>query len=93
MAIAIYFHPKGMTLAQFEDIHRRLAEAGDSERGGCLHHSCFGRDGDLMVYDIWESQEDFEAFGAKLMLIIAAAGVDVGEPAIMPVHRLEQVAH
>jgi hypothetical protein len=29
MAIAVYFHPEGMTLKQFEEIHRRLDEAGE----------------------------------------------------------------
>jgi hypothetical protein len=90
MAIAVYFHPNGMTLEQFQETHRRLAAAGAAEPSGRLHHSCFGEDGDLMVYDIWESPESFEAFGATLMPIVAEVGIDVGEPTIMPIHRLEQ---
>jgi hypothetical protein len=90
MAIAVYFHPNGMTLEQFEETHRRLAAAGAAEPTGRLHHSCFGEDGDLMVYDIWESPESFEAFGATLMPILDEVGIDAGEPAIMPIHRLEQ---
>jgi hypothetical protein len=43
-----------------------------------------------MVYDVWESQETFEAFGAKLMPILAELGIDVGQPAVMPVHLLDQ---
>ncbi len=92
MAIAVYFHPKGMTMAQFEEVHRRLLEAGDSTPSGRIHHSCFGDDGDLMVYDIWESEEAFGKFGEALMPIIADVGLDVGEPAVMPIHRLEQQA-
>ncbi len=91
MAIAIYFHPKGMTLEQFEETHRRLEAAGASEPEGRIHHSCIGDDGDLMVYDIWESPESFEAFGGTLMPILEAIGIDVGQPSIMTVHRLEQV--
>jgi hypothetical protein len=90
MPIAVYFHPKGMTLDQFEETHRRLAEAGQAEPEGRIHHSCFGQDGDLMVYDIWESPESFEAFGAILMPILGEVGIDPGEPAIMAIHRLEQ---
>jgi len=92
MAIAVYFHPKGMSLSAFEDIHRRLEQAGAEPAAGRLHHSCFGEDGSLMVYDVWESPEAFEAFGAQLMPILAEVGVDAGEPAIMPVHRLDQAA-
>jgi hypothetical protein len=91
MAIAVYFHPKGMTLDKFEETHRRLQEAGAAEPEGRIHHSCFGDDGDLMVYDIWTSPETFEAFGATLMPILAEIGIDAGEPAIMTLHRLEQV--
>ena len=90
MAIAVYFHPKGMTLESFEEAHRRLSEAGVAQPEGQIHHSCFGEDGDLMVYDIWESPESFEAFGKELMPILAEVGVDPGEPAIMPLHKLIQ---
>ncbi|MBV8430152.1 MAG: hypothetical protein JO244_03255, partial [Solirubrobacterales bacterium] len=64
--------------------------AGFKDSHGRLHHSCFGEDGDLMVYDIWESQEAFQAFGAKLMPILAELGIDPGEPSVMPIHVLDQ---
>lgn len=90
MAIAAYFHPRGMTLAQCDEVHRRLAAVGQAEPTGRLHHSCFGDDGDLMVYDVWEAPENFEAFGAALMPILEEIGVDPGEPAVMPIHLLKQ---
>jgi hypothetical protein len=93
MAIAVYFHPKGMTLEQFNEVHHLLQESGKDDPSSRIHHSCFGADGDLMVYDIWESAEAFQAFGEVLMPIIAKVGIDVGEPSVMPLHRLEQVAH
>ncbi|HEV2361996.1 MAG TPA: hypothetical protein VGS21_09870 [Acidimicrobiales bacterium] len=94
MPIAAYFHPKGMTLETYYEIHRRLSSAGAglAEEPGRLHHSCFGADGDLMVYDIWESPEAFEAFGARLMPILGELGVEVGPPDVMPVHMVNQVA-
>jgi hypothetical protein len=55
MALAAYFHPMGMTLKQLEEIHRRLDEAGAEKNPHRIHHSCFGEDGDLMVYVIWDS--------------------------------------
>ena len=90
MAIAVYFHPKGMTLEQFNETHRRLDEVGAAEPRGRIHHSCFGQDGDLMVYDIWESPETFQAFGSTLMPILADIGIDLGEPAVLAIHRLQQ---
>jgi len=92
VAIAVYFHPKGMTLEQFNETHRRLDEVGAAEPQGRIHHSCFGEDGDLMVYDIWESPETFQAFGSTLMPILADIGVDPGEPAVLAIHRLQQTS-
>jgi hypothetical protein len=92
MAIAIYFHPKGLTLDGFNETHRRLVAVGAAEPPGRIHHSCFGEEGDLMVYDIWDSPEAFEAFGATLMPILGELGIDPGEPVITPVHRLQQTA-
>lgn len=90
MAIAVYFHPKGMTLEQFNETHRRLDAVGAAEPQGRIHHSCFGDEGGLMVYDVWESPEAFKAFGVTLMPILADIGLDPGEPAVMPIHRLTQ---
>jgi hypothetical protein len=90
VAIAVYFHPTGMTLKQFEETHRRLQAAGADAPKGRIHHSCFGTDGDLMVYDVWESQAALDAFAATLMPILAEIGLDVGEPSVMELHRLEQ---
>jgi hypothetical protein len=92
MAIAVYFHPKGLSLAQFEQTHRRLEAVGSAQPDGRIHHSCIGDDGDLMVYDVWESPEKFEAFGAVLMPILGELGIDVGEPSVMAVHRLDQTS-
>jgi hypothetical protein len=37
---------------------------------------------------VWESKETFEAFGATLLPILAAAGVDPGEPMISEAHNV-----
>jgi hypothetical protein len=91
MAIAVYFHPDNMTMAQFNEVHRLLQESGNASPKGRIHHSCFGDDGHLMVYDIWEAEEDFRAFGAVLMPIIEQVGFSAGPPDVMVVQRLEQV--
>ena len=41
-----------------------------------------------MVYEVWESQAAFEAFGPTLMPILAGAGIDPGTPDVMPLHNL-----
>jgi len=90
MAIAIYFHPEAMSATQYDEIMTRLDAAGQGKPRGRTHHSTFGPDDHLMVYDIWDSQEDFDAFGQTLMPILAELGVDPGQPDVMPVHRIVQ---
>jgi heme-degrading monooxygenase HmoA len=91
MPIAVYLHPPNLTLEQFDQVDRRVQEAiGGGGPKGNIHHSVFGTDGQLMIYDIWESEADFEAFGKVLMPIVAEMGLDAGEPAVMPVHRLQE---
>lgn len=90
MAIAIYFHPESMTAAQYDDVIRRLEAAGQGKPKGRTHHSTFGPDDHLMVYDVWDSQEDFNAFGQTLMPILAEVGLDPGQPDVMPVHNVIQ---
>ena len=44
--------------------------------------------GAIHVFDIWESQEQFDAFGSTLVPIMTAAGVDPGEPMVANVHNV-----
>jgi len=88
MAIAVYFNPESMSAAQYDETMEKLETAGAGDPSGRLHHSSFGPADHLMVYDVWESEEAFAAFGAALMPILAEIGLDVGEPDIMPVHNI-----
>jgi len=45
-------------------------------------------EGLIEVFDIWESQETFEASGATLIPILSELGVDPGEPMVAPVHKI-----
>jgi hypothetical protein len=50
-------------------------------------HVALETDGEIQVFDVWESQEAFEAFGATLLPILAAAGVEMNEPMVARVHN------
>jgi hypothetical protein len=90
MAIGIYFHPESMSAKQYDEVTRRLDAAGVGRPKGRLHHSAFGPENALMVYDVWESQETFDEFGKTLMPILKDLGVDPGQPDIVPVHNMIQ---
>ena len=70
---------------------RNSSAAGAANPAGRIHHSCFGPDDALMVYEVWESQQAFEAYGPVLMPILEKAGIDPGTPDVMPVHDLVEL--
>jgi hypothetical protein len=54
--IAAYVSPVALDQATYEKVGQRLDEAG-APIAGRAHHSCFGEPGNLMVYEVWESQK------------------------------------
>ena len=40
------------------------------------------------MFDVWESQQAFEAFGPTLLPIMAELGADPGQPMVSPVHNI-----
>jgi hypothetical protein len=89
MAIGVYFHPTSLSAGQYDEAVRQVDAAGARHPSGRIHHSCFGPDGDLMVYEVWESQQAFEDYGQVLMPILQKIGIDPRTPDVMPVHNLE----
>jgi hypothetical protein len=88
MAIGVYFHPKSLSASQYDTAIKDLDAAGAGHPAGRLHHSCFGPDNGLMVFEVWESQQAFDNFGTALMPILHKVGVDPGTPDVMPLHNL-----
>jgi len=76
------------TTDQYDDTIRRLEQAGDFPPDGMKYHVCFLVDGNIRVSEIWDSREQLEAFGQRLMPILAEVGVDPGEPEILEIHNI-----
>jgi hypothetical protein len=88
MSIVVRFTPDSMTAQQYDEASTRVQEALDWMPDGLDYHVCFGQDGNLKVSEIWDSREQFEAFGEKLMPVLAEAGIQFsGEPEILEVHN------
>lgn len=86
MAMLIRFTPSGMTSEQYNNVGRKLQDAGDWPPDGLLAHVCFGTSGNLRVSEVWESREQQEQFAQKLMPVLQDENVDVsGEPEIVDV--------
>jgi hypothetical protein len=88
MATSYYFTPEGFTRAKYDEALRKLEAAGAGAPKGRTYHAALESDGHIQVFDIWESEADFEAFGATLVPIMAELGVDPGTPMTAPVHNV-----
>ena len=88
MAIAIYFHPESLSAGQYDEAIKALDDAGAGHPAGRVHHSCFGPNDDLMVYEVWETQQAFEEYGKALMPILRKVGINPGIPDVMPMHNM-----
>jgi hypothetical protein len=40
------------------------------------------------VSEIWDSLEQFQAFGERLMPLLAEVGIDPGEPEMFEIHNI-----
>jgi hypothetical protein len=88
MAVVLRFAPQGMTSAKYDEIVKRLEQAGAGTPAGRLYHVCFGDSNNLRVSDIWDSRESFEQFGQTLGPIMEELGFDPGEPEVLEVHNI-----
>jgi hypothetical protein len=88
MPFVFHFSPEAMSSQQYDEVTRQLQAAGFGAPQGRIHHTAYGPDSALRVFDVWESQEVFERFGQTLMPILQAAGVDPGTPDVAPVHNI-----
>lgn len=88
--IAVYISPENMTQDQYEAVGQRMSELQPPVEAR-KHHSSFGEGGHVMVYEVWESQEAWDAFAAVLMPLLDEIGIKLNRPPdTMPVIRLMQ---
>jgi hypothetical protein len=92
LPLGLYFQPTGFTTAQYDEAIRRLeaAGAGFGSVPGRRFHCAMEVDGQVQVFDVWESMEQFEAFGEKLVPIMSEMGADPGQPQVLSVHNLQE---
>jgi hypothetical protein len=77
MAVAVVMEFEGGTLEQYDEVIKRMgfAPRGAGAPGGLFHWVTKTDDG-IRVVDVWESQEQYEAFGTDTIgPITQAVGV------------------
>lgn len=88
MSILIRFTPASLTAEQYDESVRRLQQEGNWPPDGLDYHVCFGSEGNLRVSEIWDSREQLDAFGERLMPLLAAIGIDPGQPELLEIHNI-----
>jgi hypothetical protein len=87
MSILVRFVPVSLTAEQYDKSVERLEESGAFPPDGMEFHVCFGAEGSLRVSEIWDTREQFEAFGQRLIPILSEVGIDPGQPEFLEIHN------
>jgi hypothetical protein len=88
MALGIYFMHGGFTPEKYNEAIKKLEAAGAGSPKGRSNHFALESDGAIQVFDVWETQEDFDAFGKTLVPILTGLGVELGAPMVANVHNV-----
>ena len=88
MSLLVRFAPPSLTAEQYDNAVRRLNEEGVFPADGLDYELCFGSGDKLKVSQVWDSQEQLDAFGARLMPILEELGIDPGTPEVVEVHNI-----
>ena len=89
MSIVARFNPTNLTKDMYDESLRRLKESEGWPPAGLDYHVMFGSEGDLRVSEIWDSREQMQAFGERLMPILADIGIEFsGEPEVFEAHNV-----
>ena len=90
MAIAVKFEAEPTSREKYDQVRRRLEEAGQWPASGLQCHVAYGEPDVEGVFEVWESPEAFEAFGGTLMPLLEEVGINAGEPQVLPVYRMDR---
>lgn len=78
-----------MTAEKYDAVLPKIEASGEFPPDGLDFHVAFRSGGSFNVSEIWNSQEQFEAFGQRLMPILTEGGVELaGPPEIIEVHNI-----
>ena len=89
MSIVVRFAPPFATAEQYDEAVGRLEAQGDYPPDGLDYHVCFLVHGNIRVSEIWDSREQFEAFGDTLMPILSDVGIEFSaDPEVFEVQNI-----
>ena len=91
MSIVVRFSPTSLTAEKYDKSFEAMEKAKLVwPLAGLDYHVCFfGSDGNVLVSQVWDTREQFEAFGERLMPVLAEAGIEFsGPPVVLEAHHI-----
>lgn len=90
MSIVVRYAPvPASTVEQYDEVMHRLQESGAMPADGFDYHVAFLSEGQLLVSEVWDSPEQLEAFGKRIMPLLADVALEhSGQPDIFQVHNI-----
>jgi hypothetical protein len=86
--LARFTPTSNVTTEQYDETIRRLEKVGDWPPAGLDYHVAFKSDGKFRVSEIWDSREQFDAFGQRLMPVLDEVGIEPGQPEMLEIHNI-----
>jgi hypothetical protein len=89
MSIVVRYAPvPSSTIEAVRRGHSRLQESGELPADGFDHHVAFRSNGQLLVSEVWDSQTELEAFGKRVMPLLADVALEhSGHPEVFEVEN------
>jgi hypothetical protein len=79
----------GMTADMYDATMPNIEASGQFPPDGLEYHVAFSSGGSFRVSEIWDSKEQLEAFGQRLMPILHEGGIELaGPPEIVEIHNI-----
>jgi hypothetical protein len=90
MSIVVrYLSAPSVTREMYDEVNRRLETFESSPPDGLIAHVAFAAPDGFRVSEVWESAEQFQAWGERLLPILTDVGVELaGEPEIHEIYNL-----
>ena len=78
-----------LTAKKYDETMPRIEASGKFPPDGLEYYVAFTAGGSFRVSEIWDSKEQFDAFGERLMPILTESGVELaGPPEIVEIHNI-----
>jgi hypothetical protein len=86
--LARFTPTSNVTTEQYDETIRRLEKSGDWLPEGLEYHVAFKSGGKFRVSEIWDSREQFDGFGERLMPVLKDVGIEPGQPEMLEIHNI-----